>query len=592
MPANHDVIKSANQRVRIRALAEAPTVATLIRRSPDRALVDEAGSIAGRLVPWDTPATVADEDGRRYRESFARGGLQPPTDEVIPVYAGHVYVRGRLERGPLVGRLDDIESRDDGLYGRVVLADVPAAAELRALARTVGATFSVEFEPGPGEPADEVIRTAATMSGLAVLTAPQVGAYPGAQVLEVRAAPTDPDPEGDEGDEGEGDEGEGGDGDPAGVEGVGPPAARAAIRREVERIIGRRAVPTAAHPLARFTSAYEFHAAARASDSDELAVLFANSYRDHHARLAARAWVDQITTDNPGVMPPGWLTEVFGIIDMGRPVISTIGTRPLPAEGMEVDWPYFDGDLHTLVGVQATEKTEITSVKVSLKKASTAITTYAGGSDLSWQLIRRSSPSYRDSYLRIMQAAFGVVTDAAATAALNTAAGAGTALDVSTDTDGAKLRAAVFAASAKVQVATGQPASYVLASKDVFAAFAALPSMMPSPYGTQNVSGVATASTLDVNVSGLRVTLAPDLPAKTAIISNQLATAWMEDGPFVVTAPEVNKLGEDVAIWGMGAFGAFLAAGLVKLTFTLPPPVFADEDTTTTTSSKSSKSSS
>jgi hypothetical protein len=154
------MIISSNTHLRtaIRALAEAPAVSsTRIRRSTERALVDEAGSISGRLVPWDTPAEVADEDGRRYRESFAAGGLQPPA-EVIPVYAGHRYHRGQLERGPLVGRLDDVENRADGLYGRVVLADVPAAAELRALARTVGATFSVEFAD-TATPAAEVIRT-------------------------------------------------------------------------------------------------------------------------------------------------------------------------------------------------------------------------------------------------------------------------------------------------------------------------------------------------------------------------------------------------------------------------------------------------
>jgi len=557
--------------VHARALAEAaPTVVHARRAATGTAAVEDGGSLFGLLVPWDTPTTVSDDGGRSvYTESIARGGLTAPAGITIPVYAGHRHgPGGRVEQGPLVGRVDDLEVRDDGLYGRVTLAEVAAAAELRALARTVGATFSVEFvdDQGPAT-GGTVVRTAATMTGLAVLTAPHRGSYPGAEVLAVRAAP-DPDPDPDDPDE-EGDEDPdtGEVGDPP-VEGA-QATARHAIEREVRRILGRGGPRLAAHPLARYANAYEFHAAARLSASDELPRLFADAYRAHHAR----AWVDQITPENPGVMAPGWLNEVFGIIDMGRPVINAIGTRPLPASGMEIDWPYFDGDLHALVGPQAAEKTDIVSVKVLLKKASTVITTYAGGSDVSWQLIRRSQPSYRDAYLRILQASYGVVTDLAATTAVTAAAGETLPVDLTNDPDGSALRGAIFAASAKVQTATGTPAQFVLAAENVFVGFASMPGLVPTPYGTQNVTGTATASTLDVNVSGLSVILAPELPPSTAIVSNKLACAWMEDGPFVVTAPDVPKLGEDVAIWGMGAFGAFLAQGIIKVTPTLPPPL-------------------
>jgi len=553
--------------IHARALAEAPappTATTMIRRASGAATLEAAGSIAGRLIPWDTVAEVSDGDGRRYRESFAPGGLR--AEGVIPVYAGHRYVGGRLERGPLVGRVDDLENRPDGFHGRVTLADVPAARELRALADLVGATFSVEFEDHTPARAAEVIRTTAVMTGLAVLTAPDTGAYAGAEVLSVRAAPDGDDDQG-EGDGGEG-EGEGEQGEGAGAEGGVPPIGRAAIEREVLRVIGRVAGRPQPHPLARYGSAYAFMDAARASSSEELPHLFAEAYHEHRARIDhGRAFVDQITTDNPGVIPPAWLSEVFGIIDTGRPVISAIGPRPLPPAGMEIDWPYFDGDLHALVGEQATEKGDIVSVKVSLKKASTPIKTYAGGSDLSWQLIRRSQPAYRDAYLRIMQAAYGVVTDAAVGDQVTAVPGHQTVTyDVTAaDPDGTLLRAAIFEASVLVQRATGSPASFVLAAPDVFVKFGGMPTMVPSAYGTQNVTGTAQASTLDVNVSGLQVTLALDLDDGTCIVSNRQACAWFEDGPFVVAAPVVPKLGEDVAVWGMGGFGAFIGAGVVLL---------------------------
>ncbi|HKY67424.1 MAG TPA: hypothetical protein VJM49_13675, partial [Acidimicrobiales bacterium] len=386
-----------------RTLLEAATV-TAHARATGTATLDAAGELVGRLIPWDTPAEVSDDGRRRYRETFAPGGLS--ADGVVPVFAGHHMTAGRVERGPLVGRVDDLESRADGLYGRVVLADVPAAAELRALAHTVGATFSVEFDD-PAQAVDgEITRTAARLTGLAVLTAPHRGAYPGADVLAVRARPDPDEDDEDDGEDTDEDEGEV-DPDALPVTDPGPASARARIEREVRRALGTVARPRP-HPLARYTNAFDFYEAARGSSSDELPHHFRDAYV---AYRRARAFVDQITTDNPGVVPPAWLSEIFGILDMGRPVIDAIGTRPLPPSGMEVDWPYFDGDLHALVGQQATEKSDIVSVKVSFKKASVPIKTYAGGSDISWQLIRRSQPAYRDAYLRILNIAYGVVTD-------------------------------------------------------------------------------------------------------------------------------------------------------------------------------------
>lgn len=549
--------------IHARAVATAPVGvrAHHLRRGTDRATLEEAGSIFGRLVPWDQEATVSDDGRRRYRESFAPGGLT--ADGVVPVYAGHGYgPDGELARGPLVGRVDDLESRDDGLWGRVTLADVQAARELRALAAMVGATFSVEFDDDTPRGATEVRRTAARMTGLAVLTAPHVGAYPGADVTAVRAAPEEDAEEDAEEDDGD----DQGDTDAEAAE-SGSPVARALIEREVRRVIGRAAGRAQPHPLARFESLYDLLEAARGSQDTELGHLFALAYHDHQSR--ARALQNQVTTDNPGVIPPAWLGEVFGVIDLGRPVVTAIGSRPLPPAGMEIDWPFYDGDLKTLVAPQVTEKTEITSVKVSLKKASTPLRTYAGGSDISWQLIRRSQPSYREAYLRILQAAYAAVTDGAASVDVGAVAGQSIDYDVATaDPDGSILRGAVFEASVLVSLATGQPASFVLAAPDVFKKFGGMPLMVPTSYGTQNVAGTATASSLDVNVSGLQVTLAPYLEAGTAIVSNRLACAWFEDGPFIVNAQDITKLGEDVAIWSMAAFGAFLPAGVI----TLEPP--------------------
>jgi len=155
----------------------------------------------------------------------------------------------------------------------------------------------------------------------------------------------------------------------------------------------------------------------------------------------ARALADQITTNNPGVMTPGVIGEVKGIIAASRPGVDAFGRESLGESGMSVDWPYFAGNLAALVGVQAAQKTEITSVRVDLLKGTTPLATYAGGSDVSLQLVARSRPSYLEAYARIMLAAYAVVTDKAFVDAVEAAATGTLTIDFAT-ADADAIRAA------------------------------------------------------------------------------------------------------------------------------------------------------
>jgi len=103
----------------------------------------------------------------------------------------------------------------------------------------------------------------------------------------------------------------------------------------------------------------------------------------------------------------------------------------------------------------------------------------------------------------------------------------------------------------------------------VFAALGAV--LTPGAYGTANLTGTAQASTLQVNVSGLAVVEAPYLTSGVAIFTNDRAAQWHEDGPFIATAEDVAKLGQNRAYWSMGATGIFIPAGLVKATAIVLP---------------------
>ena len=318
------------------------------------------------------------------------------------------------------------------------------------------------------------------------------------------------------------------------------------------------------HPLARFASFVEY-SEARAMDPRNIPDLSA-------------VWVDQITTNNPGVMGPAWLNTIVGIVSTGRPFITGLGgPMSAGASGMQVNWPYYDGDLNTIVGLQAAEKTEITSVRVDFKLGTAGLKTYAGGSDLSYQLLSRSSPSYLAAYESILASSYAMVTDNVAVDAAVAASTSDVLLDPATATP-AVIAAALFQASSIVQRSTGAPATVVAAADDVYGKLAgAVFSMSSAPTG--NVGGAAaSASGLSVSMAGFSIVNVPGLAAGLAVVTNRQAGAWIEDGPHTITAESPPKLGRDVAIYGFGTWATFAPKGIVVLAAT--PPVGDDPGTT------------
>ena len=319
------------------------------------------------------------------------------------------------------------------------------------------------------------------------------------------------------------------------------------LRREVHSVVH---VAEPVHPLAQFRSFGEYSKAVLEG-------------------FDSRALVDQVTDNNPCVLPPVWLMQVRGIIDLGRPVITGVGgPQSAGTSGLDINWPYFDGNLTTIVEAQANEKDEVNSVRIDIKKGTASLATYAAGSDISYQLLQRSMPSYLDAHNRIMAASYSTVTDRKFTDDL-WQLGTGTeTYDLSGDTTGATFRATVFEASMKCEDATGVPATIVYASTALMTAIGGWESFYPAPYGVQNVSGVATASTLQVNVSGLRVVRAKWLDgnaARHAIVVNGEAARWIEDGPRLAQAENVSQIGRDIAIYGYGVTAAYLPAGIVRV---------------------------
>lgn len=482
---------------------------------------DIAGQGYGRAVPYGLDTQIGN-----VRESFAANAFRP--EDVIgkPLAYRH---------GEPIGVITAAENKPDGLYIDFDIANTAMGRDAAVLIRTSAAKgLSVGFSPTKSVWNRAKTTVQHLAANLAEVSITHMPAYATAGVSAIRE-------------------------EEMSVETVEVEAAPA-VTADIE---AREAIASVREQLAAvearsFVAAPQVHELAqyRSLGDYRMAVL--------NGDIEARALFDQVTDDNPGVLPPNWSSIVRGIFDLGRPTINAFGVESAGTTGTTFNWPYWAGDLTDIVAEQVDEKDEVNSVQISLLKGTATLKTYAAGSDISYQLLQRSSPSYVDAHTRIMLNSYVQVTDIAFVGAVY---GARTPLNynIATDTDGSAFREAVFAASVDVQTATGMPAEFVLVSPDVFKTIGGWSTFFPSNYGTYNVSGTASANTLGVSVSGLPVILDRNIGGNAILVSNREAAKWIEDGPRLASVENVAQLGRDVAVYGYGASQIISDAGIIGL---------------------------
>ena len=480
----------------------------------------------GRAVPYDTPTMISGVE-----ESFAPGSFDPAQVIGKPLAWRH---------DTPVGVITDASNEPDGLYITANILDTQQGREASVLAKAKAVRgLSVGFaslKSLRNKTGSTVRHLSAQLFETSLTHMP---AYSSAGISSIREETTmDPEETTEE----------------AVVVSEDKEAreAIAQVRESVAKIEARAFTAEPVHPLAQYRSFGDYSKAVLAGETE------------------SRALFDQTTAGSPGVMPPNWMLEVMGIIDLGRRVITGVGgPQSAGTAGMDINWPYFDGVLTDIVEQQVDQKDEVHSVAINIEKGTATLESYAAGSDISYQLLQRSSPSYLDAHNRIMAASYATVTDRKFTADLWDDGTGIQDYDFAADTTGAGFREAVFGASVSVEDATGTPATAVFVSTAVFTAIGGWSTFQPEPYTVQNVSGVATASTLRVNVSGLPVIRAVYLDtnaAYNAIVTNGAAARWVEDGPRLASAENVGQLGRDIAIYGYGVTAPFLPAGIVRMT--------------------------
>jgi HK97 family phage prohead protease/HK97 family phage major capsid protein len=262
-----------------------------------------------------------------------------------------------------------------------------------------------------------------------------------------------------------------------------------------------------------------------------------------------RVWQEIVTTDNLGVVPDAYSGEIIGVIDARRPFMSTTTRIPVPASGMNLVVPKINQ--RPSVDLQVAEKDEIASQKTLIGTESFGVKTYAGGGDLSLQLLRRSDPSFLELYVRLLAEAYAIETEDAAVASLITAINDGgpepaTALNPEALALGAAFET-TFSAMRRA------PDTIWLSSEAVGAFINALASGTNAPLYSNLAANFTAGGGTGGTISGLRPVHVPALDDKGAyaIVGPASGFAWAEDGTYTLQVDVPRQAGRDVALVGM-----------------------------------------
>lgn len=473
-----------------------------------------------RIAPWDTVAET--ESGLELIERGAFADTDPAS----------VVLRMEHEN-PAAGRGVSLEERDDGAYMTMRVARTPRGDELLASAiegLTPGASVGFHWVKGGHRTIQRAGRrvTAHRRVELREVSTTWRPAYSDAALLAVRS------------DEGRTDVTE---------------STMEAVEAPEPAVVAATETPAAVTELSErylaLTDRLErLEERSRQEVTADALVSGPLSTTVERRVLAERALADVLTTDNEGVVPDAFVSEMIGIIDASRPFLATTRRLPTPSAGTRLIVPVIQQ--RPLVGKQATEKAEVASRKTIIDTTDFSMETYAGAGDLSIQLIRRSSPEFLNLWLELLGEAYADETEDAAVDALLAAAGINAGAATFNPLEGDVSFGEAFR--------NAQAVSKRLFPDTVWLSTDAMGDIIDAKtdgtnlplYGDVSLSLEATGR-LSGTWKGLRPVHVPALDdeAVDAIVGPSRGFAWAEDGTYTLQADVPSKAGRDVGIVGM-----------------------------------------
>ena len=256
---------------------------------------------------------------------------------------------------------------------------------------------------------------------------------------------------------------------------------------------------------------------------------------------------DVITSDNLGVVPPAYLTEIIGVIDASRPFLSSTRRLNLPAAGLDLKVPKITQ--RPEVAVQTAEKQELASQKTKIGLETFSAVTIGGAADISIQLLKRSSPEFLALFIELLAEQYAIVSEDEAITALADAMGGfgdAEAMNPANLTLGA-------AYVTSFDAIRRPPDTIWLSTKAVGEFIDAKATTTNQPLYSSIQASATAAGGITGFISGLRAVHVPVLDAHGAyaIVGPSSGFAWTEDGTYTLQVDVPSKAGRDVAIVGL-----------------------------------------
>jgi len=309
----------------------------------------------------------------------------------------------------------------------------------------------------------------------------------------------------------------------------------------------------------------------------------------------ARVVANQTTADTPGILPTPIVGGVVSLIDANRPLITSLGgARGLGGiPGTTFTRPKITQ--HTTVGVQAGEKTQLPSQKMTITPVSFAKSTYGGTVDISRQDIDWTSPAAWDILVRDLADVYAIQTETAIAADFKAKA-TGTAVSIGTAATAitlAQWTTGLYQMAMHSYQAAQRMPDRVWCSLDVWASLGALVDaqrvVLPPDSSVGAVEpamdsfdiGGSSLASFRGDILGLPRIVVPTFAAGTLIVGNSQLYEVYEEVIGLLSVVEPSILGVTVAYGGYVAYGTMAGTGFIPATIvgTLPTMAEAAADT-------------
>ncbi len=482
------------------------TMNEMITRSFEiRATDTEKREVSGLAVPYNQTIDI----GGGWSERFEKGSVDLTAN--VKLFRDHEDI---------IGVVTEMEESDEGLLIRAKISETVLGNETLNLVKD-GAirSFSVGFIPVTDEKKDKtIIRKKVNLKEVSLVAFP---AYDKAEVLSVREETnqeeismenTTPDYT-------------------SAIEEVRNHAEQ--LERRLDVIASEKAPST---PAPQFRSYGQYVKAVASGDLD-----------------AYRVFTGADSADS--IMKNAWVSDTVRILNAGRPTYSVFSSGALPPDGMNVEYPKINTNTIDVAN-QAVEGDTLAYGKLTLTSATAPIKTYGGYTDMSRQVVERSSINYVDTAFRAMVAKYASVTNAAMRQQLITDAALFNQSALGAWTS-AEIIDSLAEAATKVNGDTGLPLEFILVSSDVFRLMAKTVDTMDRPIlsntgATVNTWGNINPVGLTGNVLGLPIVVDPSLAALSFYAGNSAAITTYESAgaPFRLNDEEITNLTNSFSVYG------------------------------------------